>query len=358
VLHVPEINQVSPPFDIDKNAYNQPFRDSLRFFYYARSGQEIAEPYAEGYPRPAIYTNNAAARYDYNNNDPSKKYNYDPQGLGINTRDVQGGWFDAADLHLDTHNNITPLWFLLEILERQQHKLGPNVLNLPESDGHINDMVRLIQYQLDWFKKMQNPDGSVHFIVISQDGNQRYQQVSDVSTGAACILAGIFAKAYPLFNAVPSLQAYAQDLLDRAELSWAWLTANPNTYNPAGMNGQTWSYGITDDRPYRGFAAIELYIATGNNTYRDYFESRFNAASGSKVLNAFGGNSYYGYIGLMINSALSKGYMDYARTDRPVDATIRNQIISAFTTKANALVNNVPNRARTYRVPMLMSNAL
>jgi endoglucanase len=363
VIYVPEIGQTSPAFNIGSNVFNEAFRDALRFFYYARSGNEIAEPCAEGHARPTIYASNSACAYDYDDNNSTKMYDYDPNNVGITTRDVRGGWFDAGDLHLDIHNNITPLWFLLEMLEQQKNKLGPNVLNLPESDSQTNDLVLLIKYQLDWFKKMQNTDGSVHFIVYAPSSSDvRYQKISDVSSGAPCVLAGIFAKAYTLFSTMPGMESYSEDLLSRAELSWSWLSAHPNTYDPCspgiGTDGH-WSYGITNDTPYRAFAAIELYLATGESEYRNYFENGFNAATGDKVLNAFGGNSYYGYIGPIDGSALSKGYMDYAEeTVRPVTESIRTAIKNSFITAANQLVNRANNGAGTYRVPTLMFNDL
>lgn len=333
-IYCPEINQTSLSFDIRSDAFNEAFRDSLRFFYYARSGEPIVEPYAEGHTRPAIYTSNSACVYDYNDNAFGKVYDYDPGDTGITTRDVQGGWFDAGDLHLDIHNNVTTLWFLLEMLEQQQNKLGPNLLNLPESDNSTNDLALLIKYKLDWFKKMQNTDGSVHFIVITENGNQRYQQVSDVSTGAACILAGIFAKAYPLFSAIPGLESYAADLLARAELSWTWLMAHTSTYNPKDQYGNTWSYGITSDSEFRQFAAIELYIATENSTYHTYFTSRYTGANTS----------------MQGITALGKGHMDYAETTRTVNTTIRNAIRTAYTSSANTLVSYA-NRS-PYRIPI------
>jgi endoglucanase len=355
VIHVPEIGQTSPAFTIGSKVFNEAFRDSLRFFYYARSGQEIAEPFAEGHTRPSIYASNSSCAYDYDDNDSAKMYDYDPSNTGITTRDVKGGWFDAGDLHLDIHNNITPLWLLLEMLEQQKNKLGPNVLNLPESDSQTNDLILLIKYQLDWFKKMQNTDGSVHFIVYAPSSSDvRYQKISDVSSGAPCILAGIFAKAYTLFSTVPGMESYSADLLSRAQLSWSWLSAHPNTYDPASPGIGQWSYGITNDTSYRGFAAIELYLATGASEYRNYFESRF-----SNVLTSFGGNDYYGYMGLIGGSAISKGYMDYAEeTTRPVTASIRTAIRNSFLTEANLLVSNAATSASTYRVPMLMFNDL
>jgi endoglucanase len=354
VIYSPETGQTSPAFNIGSTVFNEAFRDALRFYYFARSGNEIAEPCAEGHARPTIYANNSACAYDYDDNNSAKMYDYDPNNVGITTRDVRGGWFDAGDLHLDVHNNITPLWLLLEMLEQQKNKLGPNILNVPESDSRTNDLVLLIKYQLDWFKKMQNTDGSVHFIVYAPPNVYNLQKVSDVSSGAPCVLAGIFAKAYTLFSTIPVMESYSADLLSRAELSWAWLSAHPNTYDPCSPGIGQWSYGITDDTPYRGFAAIELYLATGQSEYRNYFESRF-----SDVLTSFGGNSYYGYMGLIGGSAISKGYMDYAEeTVRPVTASIKTAIMNSFLAEADFLVNNANTSASTYRVPTLMFNDL
>ena len=368
VVCCPEIGQTSQAFDIRSNVFNEAFRDSLRFFYYARSGYEIAEPSAEGHTRPTIYASNSASAYDYDDNDSAKMYDYDPGNIGISTRDVQGGWFDAGDLHMDVHNNVATLWLLLQTFEQFKNKLGPNILNLPESDSQTNDLVLLIKYQLDWFKKMQNTDGSVHFIVYALTSDTvRHQHVSDVSTGSACILAGIFAKAYTQFSTVPGMEAYAEDLLDRAELSWTWLMAHTSNYNPTSPGIGDWSYSINDDKSFRSFAAIELYIATGSTAYRTYFETAFNS-TGDPVTaypgiwgspGASGASSYYQYVAMIggING-ITGGYLDYATTTRPVTETIKTAIKNAFITSANQLVNRANNDSGTYRLPMLMSNDL
>jgi hypothetical protein len=337
VIYCPELGQTSLAFNIGNKSFDRALRDATRFFYYGRSGYEINEPYAEGHTRPSIYANNFVCWYDYYAGASGKMYNYDPCGLGIDVRDVLGGWFDAGDLHMDIHNNVTTMWFLLEMLEQQYNKFGPRVLNLPESDSQTNDLVLLIKYELDWFKKMQNTDGSVHFIV-SSEFSVSHQDISDVSTGAACILAGTFAKAYTLFSAVPSMQSYAQDLLSRAELSWAWLMAHTSNYNPTGYNGSTWSYGITSDSSFRQFAAIELYIATGTSTYRTYFESRYSSANTD----------------MQGITAIGKGHMDYAETTRPVTTSIRRAIRTKYISFADTLVANVD--CNPYRIPVKTSS--
>ena len=68
-------------------------------------------------------------------------YDYDPNNSRITSRDVAGGWFDAGDLHLDIHNNVGTMWLLLQTYKQFKNKLGPDTLNLPESDGQTNDLV-------------------------------------------------------------------------------------------------------------------------------------------------------------------------------------------------------------------------
>jgi endoglucanase len=351
---LPEVSQTSQPFEIGNDAFNNVFRDALRFYYFARSAEAIVDPYAEGYTRQAIYTNNSACIYDYDDDDPTHMYDYDPTNIGITTRNVTGGWFDAGDLHLDTHNNIGTLWFLLETLEQFQSKVVPNGLNLPESDGSTNDLLLLIKKQLDWFIKMQNTDGSVHFIVV-EEGDLSHQHISDVSSGAACILAGIFAKAYPLYYAA-GMTTYANDLLTKAQLSWTWLQSHPDTFDPNNPSGGKYAYNIADDRMYRAFAAIELYIATGTMSYRTYFDNAFNAEGGDP-LSAWGDNQAWGGIlGTIIGPAINMGYMDYVETTRAVDATIEASLQDAFMTQADWVVGNAD--CTTYSVPLLAPNSL
>jgi hypothetical protein len=92
------------------------------------------------------------------------------------------------------------MWFLLETLEQFQNKLGPDVLNLPESDGQINDLILLIKWELDWFKKMQNANGSVHFIVTAITRTAVLAECVRHSTARQAYSQQRFAKAYVLLK--------------------------------------------------------------------------------------------------------------------------------------------------------------
>jgi endoglucanase len=352
VLPEPQMSgQQSVEFEIGDKVFNKVFRDALRVFYYMRCGQEINQPYAEGYIRPAIYANNADANYDYVSGSPGHKFQYtNPK------RDIRGGWFDAGDLHLDTHAPVLAMWFLLETFEHHKDKVGPQILNLPESDSQFNDLINIIKWELDWYKKMQNADGSVLSAVVANDADplKSYQQVSDVTDTAACALAGIFAKAYTLLKDVPGMESYSSDLLTRAQLSWSWLLANPGLYNPPGA--YIYLHDATEDISDRAFAAIELYDATGDTAYRDYFENRFNG----NALTAFGlsNQTIQGYIiGYLNWHWINLGYLDYAETARDVNTTFKNHLRQTFINLANYCRDNALYNC-SYNLPMAASGHL
>jgi hypothetical protein len=351
---LPEVaGQSSVEFEIGDKVFNKVFRDALRVLYYMRSGQGISEPYAEGYTRPAIYANNADCNYDYVSGAPGHKYVYtNPK------RDIYGGWFDAGDLHMDTHGPVIPMWFLLETFEQYKDKFGPNTLNLPESDGQLNDLIHIIKWELDWYKKMQNTDGSVLFYVeVNHTGaNISYQRVSDITTTGACAVAAVFAKAYSLLKDVPGMESYSADLLTRAELSWTWLQANPVFYNPTPpANGwYVYLHDANEDASDRAFAAIELYLATGNSVYLDYFESRFNG----NALTAFGLSNTVmsGIIAYITTHWINLGYMDYAETTRDVNAVYKTHLRQKYIDQANYIRNNI--NGCPYKIPMAYSGHL
>jgi endoglucanase len=355
-LEVPELGVRSVDFVIANNAYQDLFRDALRFFYYSRSGVPIAEPQAEGHTRVALYANNTNATYNY-----SSVYGHFHFGTATN-RDVHGCWFDAGDTHVDVPATATACWFLLEACRDFGRWVPPGGLNLPESSSSQSDLVPLISWGLDWLKRMQNADGSVHHYVRTESDGA--QHVSDTSSFAAACAAAAFAKAYVvLSNTLPS--ADATDLLARARLSWQWLTNNPNPAWPrlplvGGVDGGGWDtdpyWGTTnDDHRERACAAVELFEATGEPQFNSYFVTQYTQ-NGSSPLNGsvFGANQTgYGSDNVLtyLNHALNFAFFDYARSTRAVDATTKATLKSAFLHQADVLTNYTALSG--YRIPML-----
>ncbi len=353
-VEVPELGTASQNFEIKTNAYQNLFRDSLRFFYYSRAGVAISQPFAEGFTRAAVHPETTNASYNYDA--AHGHYNFGAQ----TKRDVRGCWFDAGDTHFDVVNTAVACWFLLETYRDFSDNVPPYALNLPESNSQQSDLAALISNALDWLQRMQNADGSVCHYVLGGP-----QQVSDTSSFAAACAAGVFAKAHAVMgDALPANQS--SNLLYRARLSWQWLTNNPNPAWPRlplknGVDGGNWDtnsyWGTTlDDHRQRAFAAVELFEATSEPSFNSWFTNTFLSQNGGSPLNgtAFGGNTTgYGSDGVIdyLRHPLNFAFMDYARSSRAVTPAIKATLRSAFMHQADLLVNYTSLSG--YQIPML-----
>jgi endoglucanase len=338
-LRLEEPFQESPVFAISDTVYNRIFRDALRFFYYSRSGEAITEPYGEGHTRPALFENGNHAGYDYKEG----------------TRDVRGGWFDAGDTHMDTHAPFEAVWWLLETLRQSGSKVQKKSLNLPESASGQNDLVELIKYELDWYEKLRNADGSTHFFV-TQHSRHPLPTVSDVSSSAAAVLAALFAKAYPLFKSYPCYAEYADTLLAHAEKSWTWLSEHPGNVSPIDpATGKEYGYSLDDghDQAIRATAAINLFNATGKPEYNNWFVSRFsNPLSDYHENQAWGG-----IISGLEQQWINLGYMDYIQSPRPeADKIIIQKLKNEFIRLALWTMARI--EYTSYNIPLAAPNHL
>lgn len=335
---VGELNQVSEPFEISTTAYNKIFRDALRFFYYSRSGEAIVEPFAEKHTRPALYESGAAATYDYK----------------AGTRDIKGGWFDAGDTHMDAHAPFEAVWWLLETLRQFEDKVQKNSLNIPESAKGANDLHELIKYELMWYEKLWNPDGSTHFFV-TQNG-RKTPSLSDVTSSSAAVLAALFAKAYPLYKKHPFYSDYADTLLAKAEKSWEWLLDHPTNVSPIEPStGKVYGYSKDDrhDQAMRAVAAISLFNATGKAAYHSWFTSRFK----DPLWDYHENQAWGGIIAGLEQSEINLGYMDYIQSPQPgANQTIIAKLKAAYTTQANWSIERIGFTA--YNIPLLAPNHL
>ena len=337
-VEAPEISERSYTFTIGGDVYNKSFRDLCRFFYYARSGPEISEPYAEGYPRRAFYASDTKASF------------VDDSG----TVDVYGGLFDAGDLHKDVNAQANTVWFILETLRAHKDKVPAGSLNLPESDGKLSDLYYIAKWSLDWIQKMWRSDGSVLFWVNMDEGYRfpgyDNSTVSGIGTNATAISAALFSKAYLIFKDIPEFKGYADEMLRKAKISFAWLKEHPENNNAAGPDGTPYGYeyDAATDKLARAYAAIELFNATGDKQYNDYFTNGFVDG-----LHDYGAKNSYGDVLLDFNwSRINMGYMDYIESARPgADKAIQEKLKKLFIAQADKILENIT--LTPYKVPAI-----
>jgi len=200
------------------------------------------------------------------------------------TRDVHGGWFDAGDQNRYTNWGATDTIQLLRAYTQTPGAFTDDY-NIPESGNGVPDILDEAKWELDWLLRMQNSDGSVLSIVGHTGASPPSADTSacfygSVSTSSAYSAAAVFAYASVVFKSVNP--PYSTELASAAASAWTWAAAHPGVlfHNPsygigAGDSELDTAYGL----PMRAIeAAIYLFAASGNATYKSYVESNYRNA--------------------------------------------------------------------------------
>ena len=156
VLSVGGVN--SFPFDISADPIRRLRYDALAFFYHQRSGIAIQSQYVGNqYARPAGHVNVAPNRGD----------NAVPCRVSCGyTLDVRGGWYDAGDHGKYVVNGGISAWQLINEYERTLYiagadgaALGDGTLAIPERGNGVPDILDEARWEVEFLLKMQVPDG-------------------------------------------------------------------------------------------------------------------------------------------------------------------------------------------------------
>ena len=274
--------QCSHPFEITSHLYDMLAADALRFFYLMRSGTPLMDSVAPGYGRPAGHLGRPPNRGDLEVpawTGPEAQQLY-PGWRCEGTFDVSGGWYDAGDYGKYVTSGAIAVWQLLSTLE-----LLPRADRTPR-DGFADMIKTECRWQLDWLLRMQVPTGDrlagmafhrVHGTVWSpmpgwahEDPTERV--VHRPSTAATLQLAAVAAQGARLFGAGDP--AYAGTLLAAARVAYQAAQRHPGLIAPddhARFGGGPYSDNRLEDDFY--WAAAELWLATGEDGYREHLAS-------------------------------------------------------------------------------------
>jgi endoglucanase len=274
--------QCSHPFEIASRLYEMLAADALRFFYLIRSGTPIVDSAAPGYGRPAGHFGQLPNRGDlvvpaWTGPEAQQLY---PGWRCEGTFDVSGGWYDAGDYGKYVTSGAIAVWQLLSTLEL-----------LTRADGVLSegfaDMIRTeCRWQLDWMLRMQVPAGDplaglafhrVHGTVWSPMPGWAHEDPTErvlhrPSTAASLQLAAVAAQGARLFRA--SDPTRARTLLAAARVSYQAAQRHPRLIAPddhARFGGGPYADDRLEDDFY--WAAAELWLATGEDAYREHLTS-------------------------------------------------------------------------------------
>ena len=306
----------SLPFDIGNKIYGNLTTEAMNYFYQNRSGVDIEAQYiASADTNPDVKDAKASAtdlaREAGHTKDiayvQSKWVYIIPTDADCETSksvDVSGGWYDAGDHGKYVVNGGVSIWTLLSMFDRDVNKgdvskwddAGKTVV-VPEAGNNIPDILDEVQWEIDFFKKMQDPaDGMVYHKIHDYKWTALAVSPADATarTAAGELTRIIKPKTYAAtLNFAAALAQYSRLIApyDKSEADeCASLAAkaykaakdtyapyvtvpdqnadHASLYAPLTQNKGGGPYGDTNVTDEFYWAACELYITTGEASYK------------------------------------------------------------------------------------------
>lgn len=269
-------NDESLPFDIGVNLYHDLKYQSLKYFYYNRSGIPIQMPYSDSIE----LVRNAINPNDVLRPNPSESYN------GDYYIDITGGWIDDDYDGKSVVKSSIATWTLMNqyeyALNYGRTGIPPyedNSINIPESGNGYPDILDEARYSLENILKMQVPAGNqlsgmVHHQVkseklLSLTGTETSRYLQPPTTTATLDLAAVAAQGSRLWRQYDA--DFANKCLAAAEAAWDAAIANPDVFVEPNVIDSKYGDDYAGDEFY--WAASELYITTGKDKYFDYIKN-------------------------------------------------------------------------------------
>lgn len=270
-----QIDQEEITFNVSTDGYAELREEAFKYYYYNRSSTALESAHAGIYARPAGTPDNVVRVHS------SAATSARPEGTIIS---APKGWYDAGDYNKYIVNSGISTYTLLAAFEHYRTEWESLQYNIPEQGGDLPDILDEVLWNLDWMLDMQDPnDGGVYHKLTAKNFSGRIMPaaynlerfVVQKSTAAALNFAAVTAVASRIFSDYESVKpGFSAQLEQAAKDAYAWAKDNPAIYYSQGSGTPvsditTGEYGdntVTDEFQW---AAVELFITTGENTYRD-----------------------------------------------------------------------------------------
>ena len=262
-------------FEIKPEVFTDLTKALIKGFYFQRMSIPILPKYAGKWSRPAGHPDNQVIVH------PAAASPNRPAGALIS---CPGGWYDAGDYNKYIVNSGITMGTLLSLYEDFPAYFDKLSLNIPESGNGAPDLLNEIVWNLRWMLTMQDPgDGGVYnkvtnadfdgFVMPTSCTTPRY--VIPKGTAATLDFAAVMAQASRIFsNFKVVFPGLSDSCMKSAETAWLWAVKNPRmAYDQNQMNKEfkpvinTGGYGDSDFSDEFIWAASELYISTGKESY-------------------------------------------------------------------------------------------
>lgn len=318
---------VSPAFAIGDHAYNDIIKAAAKAFYYNRASTDLEPEYAGKYARKSGHPDTAVIIH------ASASSENRTESSVIST---PYGWYDAGDYNKYVVNSGIATYTMLLSYEHYAAVFDTLNWNIPESNNQLPDLLDETLWNLKWLITMQDPyDGGVYhktttasfegFISPSEARNPRY--VVSKSTAATLDFSAVLAKASVILR--ESDPELATHFLSSAEKAWKWASVNPNVpfKNPGTETSfpaiSTGAYGDTKFDDEFLWAAVELYLATGNATYMEAIDL----------------DKYDDYLVPDWKNTASLGLLSLVSTKRVIDEKLRKKALNYLMVLSESLMS-------------------
>ncbi len=245
-------------FTIAEDVYEAPAKEIVRMLYLQRCGCELTSDLAGDYAHPVCH------------NSTAKIY------ASKNTIDVSGGWHDAGDYGRYIVAGAKTVADLFLTYEESEASRGDDY-DIPESGNGVPDILDEARYELEFMLKMQAESGGVYHKVtcavfpgtVMPEEETAELIVCPISKTATGDFSAIMAKASVLYESYDA--AFASKCLEASKKAYAYMEANAASDKTGFKNPNSISTGEYPDA-YNSdefiWAAVELFLATGDNAYQ------------------------------------------------------------------------------------------
>ncbi|MBQ7487029.1 MAG: glycoside hydrolase family 9 protein, partial [Clostridia bacterium] len=268
----------SRPFTIDGGRmYSAMMFDALNYFYQNRSGIPIESRYITSGDTSALAR---AAGHQPDLAEIEQTWGYTGSS---GTQDVTGGWYDAGDQGKYIVNGGIALWTMQNQYELAKilsldAAFADGTMSVPENQNGWPDLLDEARFELTWMFTMMVADGDYKDMVYHKIHDDKWtglgvapaddtqnRIIKPPTTAATLNVAACAAQAARIWQGIDD--AFAAQCLDVARRTYAAAKAHPEMYAPLDETIGGGAYGDDDARDEFYWAACELYLTTGENTY-------------------------------------------------------------------------------------------
>ena len=264
------IDEMEITFNVSNDGYQNIREEVFKYYYYNRASTALTTSYAGAYARNSGHSDTNVIVHQ------SAASPQRPTGTIIS---ASKGWYDAGDYNKYIVNSGISTYTLLAAYEHYSSYYDATTFSIPEQGGDLPDILDETIWNLDWMLDMQDPnDGGVYHKLtglgfsgkIMPDAYNLDRYVVQKSTSAALNFAAVTAVASRIFaNFESQKPGYSAQLIQAAKDAYDWAKANPTDYYIQPSDVQTGQYDDTTVTDEFQWAAVELFITTGESTYKN-----------------------------------------------------------------------------------------